>query len=123
MILCEEARQRPDSPSKVDLLGIVSAVFTKGEAEYPLLHPRLCVFVQMTNGRGQAELAVHIRLEETGMLVSGSPTHSVLFGKDPLAVSAMFFNLRNVRFPHPGLYSVELVVSGQVVAREPLLLR
>lgn len=123
MLLCEEARRRTDAPSKIDLLGVVSAISGKDDTDYPLVQPRLCVFLQMTNGRGEAEVAIHIRVEETGQLVSGSPTHRYTFGHDPLAVSGMFFNLNNVRFPHPGLYSVELIVSGQVIAREPLLLR
>ena len=123
MLLCDDVVEAPAGSGKVNLVGLITSIESRLDPPFPLNHPSLCVYVQMTNGRGRADVQVLIRLVESDRPVSGIRPRAVAFPPEPLPVHAMLFRILECRFPKPGLYQVEFRVGDQVLAQEPLLVR
>jgi hypothetical protein len=68
LIACEDIRTDPLYPRKVSLVNLLSLIRSLEEPPFPLLFREICVFVQLTECRGSAEVALTIAHEETGAL-------------------------------------------------------
>ena len=123
MLLCDDVVELPAGSGKVTLVGLVTNIESRLEPTFPLIHPSLCVYVQMTNGRGRADVQVLIRQVDSDRVVSGIRPRAVDFPTQPLRVHGMLFRILDCAFPTPGLYQVEFRVGDQVLAHEPLLVR
>ena len=81
---------------------------------FPCVHPRLTLFVAVTNGRGTAEAEIRC--------VNESDQNSPVFGMkgaipfpDPNHVVEMSFQFNNVTFPKPGLHGIEFLCDGELI--------
>ena len=81
---------------------------------FPCVHPRMTVFVAVTNGRGTTDAEIRC--------VNESAEDSLVFGMkgaipfvDPNQVVEMSFGFNNVTFPKPGLHSIEFLCDGELV--------
>ena len=81
---------------------------------FPCVHPRVTLFVAVTNGRGSTEAEIRC--------VNESDESTAVFGMkgtipfpDPNHVVEMSFQFNNVTFPKPGLHSVEFLCDGELV--------
>jgi hypothetical protein len=80
----------------------------------PCVHPRMTIFVAVTNGRGPTEAEIRC--------VNEADEQSVVFGMngtisfpDPNHVVEMSFRFNNVTFSKPGLHGVEFLCDGELV--------
>ncbi|MHB1426691.1 MAG: DUF6941 family protein [Gemmataceae bacterium] len=94
-------------------------------AAYPHFHPQLHLFALLTDGAGQLPLTLAVvawqATEEQSIYTSNEVI--IDFGRGPLKVSIWRIRLRNFPFEHAGLYEFRLLYGGEIIAREPLLLR
>jgi hypothetical protein len=123
MLVCDDVRLDPDNPHKVHVFGLVSTIQSSAEPSFPLLHPQLCIYLQVTGGRGSGEgeiVVVRADSEETGF---ASAAHALSFPANPLSVTGIVFRIQDCLFPEPGLYWVQFRYNEQTLAREPLLVR
>lgn len=107
MLLCEDVRTSRDNPSQVDVFGLVSAIRSLADPPFPLRYPVLCVYLQVTEGRGTGEgkiVAVHA---DSDHVAFATEAYHISFGPDPLAVMRIIFRVRNCIFASPGLYWIE----------------
>ena len=81
---------------------------------FPCVHPRMTIFVAVTNGRGTAEAEIRC--------INESEQNAQIFGmkgaipfSDPNHVVEMSFQFNNVTFPKPGLHSVEFLCDGELI--------
>ncbi len=123
IILCEDWGPDPKNPRRVSIHGLLSNIRSLDEPPYPLLYRELCVFVAVTEGRGTGTAQIVCVFEETGLKIFETPTRQVNFGPDPLEVVGLPFRIRNCRFPHAGMYSIQFWYNGKTLAQCPLLLR
>lgn len=121
IVVCDEVI-RDQMTHKFTLVGLFNQV---AAVSFPYRHPRLNVFVSLTNGHGES--AGKLRL------VSHDAEQPIVELKgrirfpDPLAVVDMHFNLVNIVFLKPGSYGFDLycdeVLIGsrrfRVVHRKP----
>ena len=101
--------QMTNNKSLINMFNRVHAV------GFPVLHPRLCVVVSLTNGRGTLPLVMrmkHLSSDEVIHSMSGR----VVFG-DPMAVHDLVFDFRGVLFSKAGDYVVELVSGERIVGQ------
>ncbi len=89
-------------------------------AKPTLLH---CVFLAITEGRGQGTGKIVCTFEETGQVAFETDARRIEFGRDPLEVVGMAFRIRDCWFPKSGRYSVEFWYNGREISRRPLLMR
>ncbi|MCX7914998.1 MAG: hypothetical protein N3A53_01670 [Verrucomicrobiae bacterium] len=95
---------------KKSLIGIFNQIATP---TFPCRHPRMAVFVSLTEGRGPYEVRLRIVHEETNTSI-GEVKGQIQFA-DVNAVAELNFELLNVAFPHPGLYSIEFYCNDALV--------
>src|SRR5437763_695666 len=123
MIVCEEIILDPNNPKRVSLVNLIGSIRPRRGAAYPLLHPAVCLFVELVECRGPGRLRVDVRDAETDEVVSATPTRSVPLPESPLTVVGMRFRLRKCKFPVPGLYWINLWYNDRLLARRPIILQ
>ena len=123
MLLCEDVRTDPDNAQKVNVFGLVSTIRAVPDDAFPVHHPELCVYLQLTGGRGTGEVQIAAVQAELEQIVFTSSVHSITFENDPLSVLGFVFRIEDCIFPHAGLYWIQFRVNDQVIAQQPLLLK
>jgi hypothetical protein len=99
MLLCEDVRRDPNRPNKVDILGMIGKVEAAPGASFPIQLPVLCVYLEVTGGRGTGRARIECRHGDSGQLIFSSLTYPVTFPPDPLALRYILFRVRDCRFP------------------------
>lgn len=122
MIVCEDVQPSMDSPEKMNVLGLVHTIRSQEEPPYPLLHPGLCVYLQLTC-RGSGDARIVAVQADTDQPIFATPIHTLHFGTDPLAVLGVVFRIRGCPFPEAGLYWIQFRYNNSIIAQQPLLLR
>jgi hypothetical protein len=122
LIVCEEIITDPKNPKRVSLLNLVHSIRPMRQPPYPLVQPRLAVFLQLTGCRGRGEVRVAIREADTDEVIFTTETHRVAFPNNPLALHGFRFRLFGCRFPEPGLYWLEFFFDNQVLGQQPITL-
>lgn len=123
MLVCEDVRTRPDNPKKVDVLGLLSTIRTVPEGAFPLRSPQLCVYLQLTGGRGTGEAKISVVEADSDSIAFTSAPHQIAFGTDPLEVLGLVFRIQECLFPRSGLYWVQFLFNDTIIAQESLLLK
>jgi hypothetical protein len=104
---------------KTDLVGLFNSIHA---ASYPHVQKQFVVFARLHQGLGQVPFYVDIRFAPTQQLSHMSGRH-VLYFPDRATVVEMALTLKDVRFPQPGIYLVELFCNAQWVADTTVLLQ
>ncbi len=123
LIICEDVQVDPESPRRVTLVGLISAIRSIDQPAFPLLFREICVFLQLTECRGSAEGRIEIQHADTGQVAFRTRSRTIPLGNDPLEVVGVAFRILNCLFPEPGLYWVQFWYNEQMIAQQPLLLR
>ena len=95
---------------KKSLIGIFFQIATQN---FPCRHPQVCVFVSLTEGRGQCAARLRIVHDESDHVV-GEVNGNIQF-PDVHTVVELNFNLVGLVFPDPGLYSIEFYCDDALV--------
>src|SRR5437016_3580432 len=80
MTVSDDFRLNATNPRLLDVIGLVYTIHATGNPPYPLLYPQLCVFLALTDCRGQGNGWVVCENEDTGRRLFRSGTHSIVFG-------------------------------------------
>jgi hypothetical protein len=108
--VCDEVLQDPAS-GKVSFLGIFDDVVAPPGSGYPFRLGRMCVAAQLIGGSGPVSVRVEVVEAATQNLVRGAGPFPVSFPSRHQVVTVCV-RLRNVVFPAPGVYFVELYGQG-----------
>jgi hypothetical protein len=107
MLLCEDWKVDPANTRRLTIIGLITNIHAVDQPPYPILYREMCVFLALTEGRGQGEGQIVCVFEETGQRVFETVRRTIAFGMDPLEVVGVPFRIRDCRFPFAGLYSVQ----------------
>lgn len=111
IIICDDII-RDEGTRKITLVNCFNRV---DSSAYPCTHPRLCVYVAVTNGRGDdAGVLKFINDEEQKEIVS---VERMLKFEDPRTVAELVYTLRNIPLSCPGDYSFEFWCGEELVGR------
>ena len=98
--------------NKRSLIGIFHNI---NAHKFPCLHPQLCVYIALSDGRGEYEGL--LRLKHLG----NDETIAEMAGKfvcpNPLAVVELNFELRPLPLPHSGKYAFQFYVGNALLAK------
>ncbi|HEY7153859.1 MAG TPA: hypothetical protein VH575_07850 [Gemmataceae bacterium] len=122
LLVCEDLIHDPANPQCVTLVNLIGHIRSPSQPPFPYRRAELCVFVQLTEGRGGGDAWIAVEQADTERTIFRTPTHRVSFGLNPLEVSGVSFRIRKGTFPSPGLYWVQFWYNGKIAAREPLVL-
>lgn len=123
MLLCDDWQLDPQNNRRVTIIGLISNIHSLEEPPYPLFYREMCIFLALTEGRGQGEGRIVCVVEETGQKVFETHGRPISFGPDPLDVVGVSFRIRDCSFPQAGLYAVQFWYEGELVEERPLRMR
>ena len=95
---------------KKSLIGIFNQI---GTQSFPCRHPQICVFVSLTEGRGQSAARLRIVHDESSQVVA--EVNGTIQFPDINAVVELNFNLVGLTFPEPGMYSIEFYCDDALI--------
>ena len=95
---------------KKSLIGIFNQI---GTGSFPCRHPQLCVFVSLTEGRGQCAARLRIVHDASDHVVA-EVNGNIQF-PDVHVVVELNFNLVGLTFPEPGMYSIEFYCDDALI--------
>ena len=81
------------------MFGLLYNIRPKPPTVYPIRYPELCVFLALTDCRGQGEEWIVCENEDTGQRVFASRRRPITFGPDRLEVIGVPFRVRACPFP------------------------
>jgi len=108
------------SAQKTDLMGIFDSIVPSGG--YPHVRPSFVVFARLAQGLRTIPFRIDIRSAATGQYLNGSTVHHLVF-PDRDRIVNLVCTLRDVSFPQPGLYLVELILDNEWVTDTTLQLK
>lgn len=123
-IACEQIEQFPDE-RRYTLHKIIYAIRALRGTSYPRIQPAIDLFAVLTDGHGAHRFSVDLVTWDNAEERSNWTSREVIMdlGQDPLTVYGWPIHLANIPFHRSGLYEFRLVCDGEVIAREPLLMR
>jgi len=95
---------------KKSLIGIFNQMATQN---FPCRHPQVCVFVSLTEGRGQCTARLRIVHDESDHVVA-EVNGNIQFS-DVHTVVELNFSLVGLVFPNPGMYSIEFYCDDAII--------
>jgi hypothetical protein len=109
LIICDEIINEAGT-NKKSLIGTFNSIVSE---QFPMQHPKICVYAAMTNGQGDMSGELRcVRVEDQEVIFKA--VGRVQFA-DPNQVVEMSFNFRNIVFEHPGLYTFELLAGDEML--------
>jgi len=116
MVACD-AVHRDQTTGKRTLLGLFSTIRA---AQLPYVHPRLAVYVALTDARGRLPVALRLVHANEDRAALFEARTEVEFG-DPRAIVEIDFHVREVRFETAGEYRFQLEAAGQLLMERRIL--
>jgi hypothetical protein len=106
LIACEDVQ--PSTAGRYSLIEVVHAI--RAAAPYPRIHPRITLFVMLTDAEGVRVFWVEWVLFDRGQQRSLWTTKPVKLhlGHDPTQVHGWSIRLKNIWLPQPGDYEFVL---------------
>jgi len=100
---------------------LISMFSTIHSWRFPVVHPQLCVYVALTDGRGKTPLAIRVvdSDEARKPLVEGK---GVVEFKNPRAIANLALQFHGLTFPEPGEYRVQLLCQETLLREARLML-
>jgi hypothetical protein len=126
LIVCDHVHINPHNLHRFDVFGLMTTLRSRSFPPFPMIRPLLCILVVLTAGDAAGEtgdLWVRIVKENTNRLIFRSSPRLIRFVSDPEDTSGAMFRAQNCSFPSAGLYWVECLFSGTVLARQRLFVR
>jgi hypothetical protein len=121
-VLCDAAT---DDNGKLNLLGAFDTIYTH---QLPAIHPQCSVALRVTFGsedEGTRRLRLNF-MDADGRSIMPHidiPVEVVLPGDSHFGTRNFIVNIQQLKFEHPGLYSVEVTFNDQPQAGIPLLVK
>ncbi len=122
LIVCEDIEVDPANPKRDKLVNVLRSIRSDDKPPYPHRHAKVCVLVLLTACRGQGEVRLEVREDETEDVIARTKTQTVSFPNSPLTVYRLRFRLRDCNFPAPGLYWIQFWYGDQMLDQEAITL-
>src|SRR5690242_5642432 len=123
LILCNGVQTDPNNYHRYNVFGLVTSIRSVVAPPFPVVQPELLALVFWTGGQGTGDLELRIVEDRSGSTIFRTRPRQVRFIGDPAAVGGVLFRIQNCSFPAAGLYWVEVLFAGSLIARQRLFLR
>ena len=110
LVICEQVMTESVNGKK-SLIGVFNSL-TAGV--FPCSVGAFCVCAQLTNGRGSIRTTIRCICTETGESIQTQDYTAVFL--NPNTIVEIVFVFRQVSFPSPGLYAIELSCEEELVS-------
>ena len=117
MLICDYVITEQGT-NKKSLIGIFEHI---GTAQFPATHTALSVYVKLTDAMGDYQFRLELvdLQDETAVANCEAPDHVEI--DSPLASHELVFNLRGLRFLHPGEYEFRIFANDRIFGQKKFL--
>jgi hypothetical protein len=121
-VLCDAAT---DDNGKLNLLGAFDTIYTQ---QLPAVHPQCSVALRVTFGHeGEGDHILRLNFVDADgrpiMPPIEIPVRVSLPGDTHFGTRNFIINIQQLKFEHPGLYSLDIALDGQSQASIPMLIK
>jgi len=120
LIVCDDVEVDPRNVHRINLLGLITRMWSIADPPFPIVRPEFCIFAMFTGGKGPVEVAIRIVSEVTRQSIFRSNVRRIRFAGQPSDVTGATFRIRGCRFPVAGLYWIECLSAQNVIGRQRL---
>ncbi len=96
---------------KQSLIGIFSTIHSW---RFPIIHPQLCVYVALTDGRGKTPLTIRIVDSDENRRPVVQGTGMVEF-HNPRAIANLALQFQGLRFEEPGEHRIQIMCKDAML--------
>lgn len=114
LVLCDTIIREAGS-NKLSLIGTFNGIFAN---TFPCVHPSLSVYIAITEGRGRVQCKLRMTSLVDNKIIFELPGQ-IEFG-GPTSVGELVFQLQQIRFEEPGIYSIEFWAQDDLLASRKL---
>lgn len=116
MLICDAVHIDPGT-GKQSILGTFSII---GARRFPVTHPRLSIYIALTDGRGKVPLRLTLvdADEEETLFESKAEVEF----SDPRAIAEIAMQIGGLTFPRPGEYRFQLFAQGEHIIERRIVL-
>jgi len=117
LVVCDNVYR--ESQGKTALVGLFNRIKA---AQFPVVHPRLCVYVSVTDIKPGTVFKLEIVHSETDEVVAsaeGPPPKGI----DPTGICDFTFEIGNLRFREPALYYIRFWGNDHVLLQRPFMVQ
>ena len=107
MIVCDKIITEAGTNNKT----IISTFNNINAKAVPCIHPRIAVFVALTNTTGEKQIELVLKKDDRNIVKLGGKANF----PDQNHVVELIFNLRNCVFPEQGRYSFEVYADSEYI--------
>lgn len=116
-IIISDAVYRDEITKKLIIVGTFNTIHAQ---TFPHRHEHMNVLFSLTSGRRTYEVALAIENGSTG--ASLTEIKGPMRLDNPLNITDVNVELRNLEFPEPGKYWVTLRVDGEIICQRPFMI-
>lgn len=104
--------------NKKSLIGVFENI---GAVQFPCTHYQLSVYIKLTDAQGQYRFRLELADLENDSAIGKSEMPDAIQIPNPLITHELVFNLRGLRFPHPGKYEFRIFANDRIFGQKPLI--
>lgn len=101
--------------NKKSLIGIFENIASE---KFPFIHPALSVYIKLTEARGTYRFLLELVDLKTNTSVGKGQIPRVITIPDPLLSHELVFNLRGLKFDHPGEYEFRIFAGDHIFGQK-----
>jgi hypothetical protein len=117
MLTCDKVITEAGTGKK-SLIGIFESI---NAGSFPCVHSALSVYIKLTNALGQYRFHMNLSdLENDTVIGSGEIPDEVVI-RDPLDIHELIFDLRGLKFAHPGRYEFQLFANNEIIGQKAFM--
>lgn len=114
MLICDQVLTEQGT-NKKSLIGIFENI---GAHQFPAVHHSLSVYVKLTDARGDYQFRLELGDLHTDVIVANCEAPGTVHIEDPLSSHELVFNLKGLRFPHPGQYEFRIFANDHIFGQK-----
>ena len=120
LILCDDVKPDPQNYVRFIIHGLMTRIRSTATPPFPMTQPWMCALRVLTGCQGSGYLSLQIIRGDDGAAIFRNSPRPVRFVGNPSETLGIAFRVRNCVFPTSGLYWVEIVYDGAILARQRL---
>ena len=114
LVLCDSII-REAGTNKLSLIGTFNGLFSQN---FPCTHPSLSVYVAITEVHGRVPCELRMTSLTDNQIIFKLP--GLIEFSGPTNVAELVFQLQQLQFAHPGMYAIEFMAEGELLASRRL---
>jgi hypothetical protein len=123
LILCDRVQSDPNNYHRCNIFGLITSIRSSADPPFPVVHAQLLALMVWTGGQDTGDLMLRIIEDRSKRTVFRTRSRQVRFVGDAAAIGGVVFSIRNCAFPSAGLYWVEVLFAGSIIAHQRLVVR